>query len=116
LRRLGPAEQLTKLRAVLGVDTSAVDDSGSVSDGLGDLVSEPFADIGVNLLRLLDGSDLAGTDSPDWLVYGSVLVSESTFAHIQAITTFLHNISSPQQYIQTNGRAGAARLTSNPPP
>lgn len=60
--------QLTKIRGVLGVDTSTVDDSGRVSDLLGDLGLEPLSDIVMDLLGLLDGSDLSGSDGPDGLV------------------------------------------------
>ena len=111
----------TELRRVLGVDTTTVDDSGRVGNGLGDLGLEPFTDIGVDLLRLLDGSDLASTNSPDWLVYSSVFVFDFVLVNIQAMTTFLHDVSFKRHLVQpaTTITAAAARekaLTSSPPP
>lgn len=59
---------LAELHAVLLADAAAVQDAGLVG-GLGvDLLLEPLADGGVDLLGLLGGGDLAGADGPDGLV------------------------------------------------
>ena len=63
---------LTQVRGVLAVDGATVDDTGALSDLLGDALGEEGAGVGVGLLGLLLGSDLAGADSPDGLVYKSV--------------------------------------------
>jgi hypothetical protein len=55
---------LGKLLAVLLADASAVQDTGLLGGLGGDLLLEPLADSGVNLLSLLSGGDLAGTDGP----------------------------------------------------
>jgi hypothetical protein len=55
---------LGKLAAVLLADGATVDDTDLVLGLGGDGLAEPFADSGVDLLGLLGGSDLAGTDSP----------------------------------------------------
>ena len=59
---------LAKLLAVLLADAAAVQDAGVVGDLLADLLGEPLADVGVDLLGLLGGGDLAGADGPDGLV------------------------------------------------
>jgi hypothetical protein len=61
-------DQLTELAGVLAVDTAAVDDTDRVSRLGGDALGEPLADVGVGVLGLLDGRDLAGTDGPDGFV------------------------------------------------
>lgn len=55
---------LGELTAVLLTDGATVDNT-DIGLGLGgDAGTEPLADSGVDLLGLLGGSDLAGTDSP----------------------------------------------------
>ena len=55
---------LGEVAAVLLVDTAAVQDTGLLSSLGRDLLLQPLADGGVDLLSLLSGGDLAGTDSP----------------------------------------------------
>lgn len=55
---------LSEVTAVLLADGTAVDDTGVVRGLSGDSLAEPLADGGVDLLGLLCGSDLAGSDSP----------------------------------------------------
>lgn len=55
---------LGEVAAVLLVDTAAVQDTGLLSSLGRDLLLQPLADSGVDLLSLLSGGDLAGTDSP----------------------------------------------------
>jgi hypothetical protein len=55
----------SELTAVLLADGATVDDANVVSSLSGDGLAEPLADSGVDLLSLLSGSDLAGTDSPN---------------------------------------------------
>lgn len=54
----------SELAAVLLADRSTVDDTNGVLGLLGDGSTEPLADLGVDLLGLLGGSDLAGTNGP----------------------------------------------------
>lgn len=98
------SEEHTELRGVLGVDTSTVDDTGLVGDLLGDLFLEPFTDVGVDFLRLVDGRDLAGTDSPDGLVYTSVQGPLNDMSHAQATTMFLHDVSDRRPCFASEGR------------
>lgn len=56
---------LSELTAVLLADTATVDDPSVLGDLGRDLLSEPLADGGVNLLGLLGRGDLAGTDGPE---------------------------------------------------
>lgn len=58
----------SEILAVLVGDRSTVDDASLLSNLLVDLLLQPLADSGVDLLCLLSGSDLSGTNSPDWLV------------------------------------------------
>jgi hypothetical protein len=58
----------SELAAVLLADGATVDDTDVVLSLGVDGLAEPLTDSGVNLLGLLGGSDLAGTDSPDGLV------------------------------------------------
>jgi hypothetical protein len=58
----------SELAAVLLADGATVDDTDVVLSLGADGLAEPLTDSGVNLLGLLGGSDLAGTDSPDRLV------------------------------------------------
>ncbi len=53
---------------VLGVDTATVQDAGGIGDGTRYVLLEPLADGGVDLLGLLNGSNLAGANGPDGLV------------------------------------------------
>ena len=55
---------LGEVAAVLLVDTAAVQDTGLLSSLGRDLLLQPLADSGVDLLSLLSGGDLAGTDGP----------------------------------------------------
>jgi hypothetical protein len=55
----------SELTAVLLADGATVDDANVVSSLSRDGLTEPLADSGVDLLSLLSGSDLAGTDSPN---------------------------------------------------
>ena len=55
---------LGEVAAVLLVDTAAVQDTGLLSSLGRDLLLQPLADGGVDLLSLLSGGDLAGTDGP----------------------------------------------------
>lgn len=59
---------LGELLAVLLADGAAVEDAGLVGGLLADVVLEPLADAGVDLLGLLLGGDLAGANGPDGLV------------------------------------------------
>jgi hypothetical protein len=59
---------LGQLAAVLLADGATVDDADVLRGLGGDVVAEPLADGGVDLLGLLGGSDLAGADGPDRLV------------------------------------------------
>lgn len=59
---------LGELFAVLLADGAAVEDAGLVGGLLADVVLEPLADAGVDLLGLLLGGDLTGADGPDGLV------------------------------------------------
>ena len=59
---------LGELLAVLLADGAAVEDAGLVRGLLADVVLEPLADAGVDLLGLLLGGDLAGANGPDGLV------------------------------------------------
>jgi hypothetical protein len=54
----------SELTAVLLADRATVDDTNIISSFGRDGLAEPLADSGVDLLSLLSGSDLAGTDSP----------------------------------------------------
>jgi hypothetical protein len=56
---------LGKLAAVLFADGATVDDTDLILGLGGDSLAEPLADSGVDLLGLLGGSDLAGTDGPE---------------------------------------------------
>jgi hypothetical protein len=64
-------ETLTELGAVLGVDTTTVDDPGGICDFLRYGLGEPLSDIVVSLLGLLNSCDFAGSDSPDGFVWMS---------------------------------------------
>ena len=66
---------LSKLAAVLLVDTAAVQDTGLLRSLGRDLLLEPLADGGVDLLSLLGGRDLAGADGPDTCQCCSSVVS-----------------------------------------
>ena len=55
---------LGKLAAVLLVDAAAVQDAGLLRSLGRDLLLQPLADGGVDLLSLLGGRDLAGADGP----------------------------------------------------
>ena len=55
---------LGELTAVLLADGAAIDDAGVVGSLGGDGLVQPLTDSGVDLLGLLGGSDLAGTDGP----------------------------------------------------
>lgn len=55
---------LRELTAVLLGHTASIQDACLLSSLGGDLLLQPFTNSGVNLLCLLGGSDLAGTDSP----------------------------------------------------
>ena len=55
---------LRELTAVLLSHTATVQDACLLSSLGGDLLLQPFTNSGVDLLSLLGGSDLAGTDSP----------------------------------------------------
>lgn len=57
-----------ELAAVLLADGTTVDDTDVILSLGADGLAEPLTDSGVNLLSLLGGSDLAGTNSPDGLV------------------------------------------------
>lgn len=54
----------SELAAVLLADGATVDDTDVLLSLRGDRLAEPLADSGVDLLGLLGGSDLAGTNSP----------------------------------------------------
>lgn len=63
---------LGELAAVLLADGATVDDTDLILGLGGDGLAEPLADSGVDLLGLLSGSNLAGTDGPEvYLVTGS---------------------------------------------
>lgn len=55
---------LGELAAVLLVDGATVQDTGLLGSLGRDLLLQPLADCSVDLLGLLSGGDLAGTDSP----------------------------------------------------
>lgn len=55
---------LRELTAVLLGHTASIQDACLLSSLGGDLLLQPFTNSSVNLLCLLGGSDLAGTDSP----------------------------------------------------
>jgi hypothetical protein len=57
-----------EVAAVLLVDAAAVQDAGSVSNAVADVLLEPLADGLVDLLGLLGGGNLAGANGPDGLV------------------------------------------------
>lgn len=59
---------LAELATVLLVDTAAVQDAGLVGNLVADVGLEPVTDGLVNLLSLLGGGNLAGTNGPDGLV------------------------------------------------
>lgn len=59
---------LGEVAAVLLADGATVDDADVLRGLSGDVVAEPLADSGVDLLGLLGGSDLAGADGPDGLI------------------------------------------------
>lgn len=59
---------LAQLDAVLLADTSTIDDSGLLRRLSANLLLQPVANGSVDLLCLLGAGNLAGTDSPDWLV------------------------------------------------
>lgn len=59
---------LRQVLAVLAVDAAAIQDTGLVRDLVANVLLEPLADGGVDLLRLLDSGDLASADGPDGLV------------------------------------------------
>lgn len=54
----------SELAAVLLADGTTVDDTNGLLGVGRDGLAEPLADSGVDLLSLLSGGDLAGTDSP----------------------------------------------------
>jgi hypothetical protein len=54
----------SELAAVLLADGATVDDTDGVLSLLRDGSTEPLADLGVDLLGLLSGSDLTGTNGP----------------------------------------------------
>jgi hypothetical protein len=54
----------SELAAVLLADGTTVDDTDGVLSLLRDGSTEPLADLGVDCLGLLGGSDLAGTNGP----------------------------------------------------
>ena len=54
----------SELAAVLLADGATVDDTDILLGLGGDGLAEPLADSGVDLLGLLGGSDLAGTNGP----------------------------------------------------
>lgn len=54
----------SELTAVLLADGAAVDNTNVLLGLGGDGLAEPVADSGVDLLSLLSGGDLAGTNSP----------------------------------------------------
>ena len=56
---------LGQLAAVLLSDGATVDDTDFILSLGRDVLTEPLADRGMDLLGLLSGSDLAGTDSPE---------------------------------------------------
>jgi hypothetical protein len=60
--------RLTELLAVRSSNTTAVQDLDLVGHGGRDDFREVSADVGVSLLCLSAGGNLAGTDSPYWLV------------------------------------------------
>jgi len=60
--------RLAELLAVRSGDTTAVQYLDLVGHGGGDGFREVSADVGVGLLRLSAGGNLAGADSPYWLV------------------------------------------------
>lgn len=66
---MGQKHRLTEFGTVFAVDTTTVNDPRLVCDLLRDGSLEPLSDIVVCFLSLLDGSDFAGSDSPDWLVW-----------------------------------------------
>ena len=53
---------------VLAVDTATVQDAGRIGDGTRYILLEPLADGGVDVLGLLNGSNLAGANRPDGFV------------------------------------------------
>lgn len=60
--------RLTELLAVRGGDTTAVQDLDVVGHGRSDSFRKISANVDVSLLCLSTGGNLAGTDSPYWLV------------------------------------------------
>eukprot|EP00658_Telonema_sp_P-2_P008916 TRINITY_DN13377_c0_g1_i1.p1 TRINITY_DN13377_c0_g1~~TRINITY_DN13377_c0_g1_i1.p1 ORF type:complete len:146 (-),score=20.64 TRINITY_DN13377_c0_g1_i1:33-470(-) len=54
---------LVQVDGVAGGDGSTIEDAGSGSDLLGDVVAEPLTDDGVDLLGLLGSGDLSGSDA-----------------------------------------------------
>lgn len=58
----------TQLAAVLAIDGTAVNDTGRVGNLGGSAAREPGADGSVDFLRLGDGGDFAGANSPDGFV------------------------------------------------
>lgn len=59
---------LGQIFAIAIRDTASVDDPGVLSGLLADVLGEPFTNGSMDLLRLLGGSDLASTNSPDGLI------------------------------------------------
>ena len=59
---------LTQLATVLAIDGTAVNDTGRVGNLGGSAAREPGADGSVDFLRLGDGGDFAGANSPDGFV------------------------------------------------
>ena len=60
--------KVDEVGGVTSVDGSSVKDSCGGGDLWGDVFVQPGSDVFVGLLSLLWGSDLTGTDGPDWLV------------------------------------------------
>lgn len=63
----------TQFATVLAIDGTAVNDTGRVGNLGGSAAREPGADGSVDFLRLGDGGDFAGTNSPDGFVCKGVL-------------------------------------------
>lgn len=77
----------SELTAVLLANGATVDDTDTSLGLSRDGLTEPLADGSVDLLGLLGGSDLAGTDSPDGLVgddnLGPLLLGELLGGSVQ---------------------------------
>ena len=59
---------MNEFNAVSISDGTTIDDSSCIGDLLGDIGIQIISDEFVNFLSLSGGGNLAGTDSPNWLI------------------------------------------------